>query len=467
MKTLIINSPLFRERNELYEEDYLPPIGLGLIATALKDNGIEVQLIDAVEQKIGLHDLLTMASETNPDFIGMNVFTTNVELVKEFVEAYNKPTHFVIGGLATGTLHDSIFNWRTDSPIDVVHGDGEKIMVDIVHNQVQQVPTVESPGRRFFQIAAGSPYFVKEISGEHLDRRFFIGEPVNHPFGFLESNIVASRGCIYNCSFCGAARSLNKVFGNPREKTKESLIAELQDILVQHPNVQSIRVLDDLFLKNASTIEKAIDVFSQFKLQWRSMAHVQTFRNVAEDVVKRLRESGCNELFIGIESGSPEVLKRLHKTTDIEVIKQNLTMLMRNGINIKGYFIYGFENETHEDFEKTYKLAEYLTYESRKYGVRFRTSVFQFRPYHGTELYHSLENAYGNDTFAKVTAVEPNKELSDLVGRQQFNFHSGNYSNESIELVKEYIYKTTNLSSTRIRYLHDEGPDYFEKNKAV
>jgi len=85
-------------------------------------------------------------------------------------------------------------------------------------------------------------------SGLKLNRKLFLNEPIRHPFGFNEAHIVASRGCIYNCTFCAAARSLN--IDTPiRERSEESLVEELIEINKNYPGVDSIRVLDDLFLK--------------------------------------------------------------------------------------------------------------------------------------------------------------------------------------------------------------------------
>jgi len=47
-------------------------------------------------------------------------------------------------------------------------------------------------------------------------------------------------------------------------------------------------------------------------------------------------------------------------------------------------------NETREDMEMTYQLASRLWEIANKEGSKFRTSVFQYRPYHGTEIFHDL-----------------------------------------------------------------------------
>jgi len=446
MKVLIINSPLFREKNDLYDEDSLPPIGLGHIATILYNGGIDVKLIDAVYQRVPLTDLIATLNALKPDFVASNIFTTNYELVKDLFEGINFKTHFIIGGLSTKQLYKDILTWSTTNEIDIVTGDGELITLDIVKNQVKEPPFRSKGNRRVFLVDGKSNYEVKDISDVPLDRSFFLNEPVLHPLGFIEANIVTSRGCVYNCAFCAAARSLNKDY-SIREKSETSIIQELNDILSAYPNVNSIRVLDDLFLKTNITVQKAINVFSNFSLSWRSMAHVMTFNKIDDLIMNDLKASGCYELFIGIESGSSKILGDINKTKNVDTIIANLTKVFKAGINMKGYFIYGFPNETKEDMEKTFQLASKLKEISTRYKVNFRTSVFQYRPYHGTQIYHDLE-IKGNNLI--VQQIQPNQDLSKLVGRLQFNFHSGNYSKVDCNTLHDYIYRTINLNDGKI-----------------
>lgn len=443
-KVLIINSPLFRYKNSLYEEDSLPPLGLGYIATTLFQRDFDVELIDAVADNIPLSDLISVLREKSPSVIATNIFTTNYELVKDLIEGLSLANcKYIIGGLSTKTLYQEICTWNVSNAIDIVFGDGENIVPDLIAGEVKQEPLFSSGNKRVFQVDNASIYYSKDISFLKLDRTYFKNEPVFHPMGFIEANIITSRGCIYNCAFCAAASSLNREF-SIRERSNESIIEELSLIKRLYPEVNSIRVLDDLFLKNAASIEKAIQVFTNSGLGWRSMAHVMTFKNVTQETLKALKNSGCNELFIGIESGSPVILKSIHKTNNIDLIKTNLVNLFKAGISVKGYFIYGFPNETEDDFRLTYQLAHYLKEQALALGSGFRTSVFQFRPYHGTELYHQIEQSGVN--IRPVTSVEPDEKLSSLVGRLQFNFHSGNYSSANSDLVHKYIYDTMNLN---------------------
>ncbi len=446
-EVMIINSPLFRETNPLYDEDSLPPIGLGLLATALAQEGISVALVDAVASRIALAELIELVTSAEPSVIAINIFTTNYELVKEFVESLSAPLpHIIVGGLATRTLYSKIFDWTYPHSIDIVFGDGESIIRSLVTGEVAEPPSAELHNRRYFRVDSQSQYYLHDISAVPLDRTFFVNEPIAHKLGFLEAHIVASRGCIYDCSFCAAARSLNQDL-TVRERSVESLRAELSYIQAELPDVSSIRVLDDLFLKGRRCIARAIDVFAGFPYQWRSMAHVLTFQGVGSAELVRLRESGCQELFIGVESGSERILKAIHKTHDVSRILSNLEAVLSASICLKAYFIYGFPGETRDDFDKTFLLASRLKDVAAKHGAGFRTSVFQFRPYHGTELYHMLQAQGATDDV--VMHVSPNKELSALVGRLQFNFHSGNYSAEPLEILQDYIYRTANLTDPK------------------
>ena len=96
MKVLLINSPLFRHKNPLYDEDSLPPIGLGYIGTQLRNQGIATELVDAVDQRIPLNTLIDQITEIKPDFVGINIFTTNYDLVKDLIENFRFPVHVVL-----------------------------------------------------------------------------------------------------------------------------------------------------------------------------------------------------------------------------------------------------------------------------------------------------------------------------------------------------------------------------------
>lgn len=86
-KFVLINSPIFWDStNE--NEQYLSPLGLGYIATYLERiNDIDVEIIDCVKERKSVPNIISYINKTKPDFVGINIFTQNYELVKNIVES--------------------------------------------------------------------------------------------------------------------------------------------------------------------------------------------------------------------------------------------------------------------------------------------------------------------------------------------------------------------------------------------
>jgi radical SAM superfamily enzyme YgiQ (UPF0313 family) len=226
-----------------------------------------------------------------------------------------------------------------------------------------------------------------------------------------------------------------------RERTLESIIIELHEINRTYPNVSYIRILDDLFLKSISSIENAIKIFSPFKFKWRSMAHIMSFKSVNTQTLKLLKKSGCIELFIGIESGSRRILKDINKTYNPDTIKSVLKKIFLSGITVKGYFILGFPGETEYNIKETYELAVELEKTAKLHRSTFRISVFQFRPYHGTSLFQRIFKDEKTDN-----NIIENDSLTQVIGRREFNFNSGNYSECSDTVLNDYLKKMNDLN---------------------
>jgi radical SAM superfamily enzyme YgiQ (UPF0313 family) len=443
-KVIVLNSPLPDKQTEPNQDDYLPPLGLGLIFSAIEKKH-NVSFIDALEENLSVYDINKLLHSIKPDFICINIFTTNYLLVKKMVEILNIRTHWIIGGISTKSLYSKIFTWNTNNIIDIVYGDGELIIEDIIENKVQEQSYAKTFNRQFYLIGTKSKYYVSDISNKILNRKIF-KEPKTNYFNELEICIYASRGCSYNCSYCVAAHSRNKELGQIRRKGKNAIVNELKEIIDLYTNVTSIRILDDLFLSRKEDFIAASDIFSQFEFSWQAMCHIKSIANTTDNLLKQIYQSGCKELFVGIESGSPNILKKIHKTDDLLLIKESITRVIETGINVKGYFICGFPNETEDDLQQTLDLATALTENNKFHNAKFRNSTFQFRPYYGTELCDEITSLYGIPKDNILNNIAISKVLNETVRNKSFNYDSGNYSSVSDEILVEYINKMNKLN---------------------
>lgn len=438
---LLLNSPIYWDAAK-ENEQYLSPLGLGYIATYLEKAGADVVVLDCVKERKGVSDILAYIDNVKPEYIGINIFTQNYQNVKYIIENIRIACECFVGGQVVKSIYQQIWDWNVYNKLNIIIGEGEFIIPEIVTGTCRQKPEKQDGKKFVYRVNNDSEYFPRDISNIVLNRKYLGDEIVLNHYGQKEAAIITSRGCAYNCAFCGGARGLN-VDVRIRSRTEESVIEEIRQILNYYPDVQSIRILDDLFLRNGESIDKANHIFGRFPgLNWRGMVHVLSLVNAA-DKIKELSIGGCKELFIGIESGSEKIRQKINKLGSPEDIIRVSEEILKNGIDLKGYFIYGFPKETKEDFEKTYHLAQRLKDISREFKGAFRTSVFQFRPYHGTQLYNEIVSERGS-----VPECEFNSDLGDFYGRSQFNFGSGNYSMESDELLKKYIVKTQELTDT-------------------
>lgn len=437
-KFVLINSPLFWERtNE--EEEYLSPLGLAYIATYIKKAGLEVVLLDSVKERLGVEDILKQVSEIKPEFVGINVFTQNYELVQYIIEKMSIQCECFVGGQVVKSIYETILDWQTSNKVNIIIGEGELIIPAIVLENYKENPICHIDNKLVYKVDRNSQYFPEDISKIYLDRSFLKNEIIINHYGEKEAAIITSRGCAYDCAFCGGARGLNKDI-SIRMRDVESVKHEIAEICDLYSDLQSIRILDDLFLRNETSISQAADIFKNFpRLHWRGMVHVFSLINCL-DKVELLKNCNCKELFIGIESGSDAIRKRINKLGDISSVIAVIRELLINGIDVKGYFMYGFPDETKEDMEETYKLACKLRNISEKCEGTFRPSVFQFRPYHGTRLYNEILEK-GID----IPNCHYNSSIYTLQGRSQFNFCSGNYSGVPDEILEEYIMETQKI----------------------
>jgi len=438
MKCILLNSPIYEEHSE-FDEMYLPPLGLGYIATHLQEAGIDVEIIDCVKARFGIKEIQRVLKEKEPDFIGINVFTQNYDIVKSIVEDCPVSSTVIVGGQVVKSIYLEILRWNVKNELILIIGEGELILPALLSGKCEEVPIYSDNGKSVYIVNQESKYFPVDLSSVHLNRAFLCEEIINNHYGQKEAAIITSRGCMYNCAFCGGARSLNHDI-SIRQRNPQDVMSEVREIMISHPEVTCIRVLDDLFLKDSGNMVEAINIFGEFKnLNWRGMAHVQTFLK-SFDLLDSLQNSGCREIFLGIESGAEKIRKYINKAGTVDQILTVGTAILTAGIDVKGYFIYGFPNETQEDFLATYQLAAKLKEISCCTKGVFRSSVFQFRPYHGTRLYNEII-----DSGRKVESIAFNSSISNIKGRSQFNFESGNYSQASYEILNSFILKTQQL----------------------
>lgn len=168
--------------------------------------------------------------------------------------------------------------------------------------------------------------------------------------GYFSLNLASSRGCPYRCNWCAKPIHGNHYHAHsPRRAAREML--ELKNRF--HPD--HIWFADDIFaLSPRWTHEFAHEVDragarTAFKMQSRCDL-------MTRDTVADLRRAGCEEIWMGAESGSQRVLDAMDKGIRVEEIYAARENLRVNGIRACFFLQFGYPGETWEDIEATLQM---------------------------------------------------------------------------------------------------------------
>jgi p-methyltransferase len=159
--------------------------------------------------------------------------------------------------------------------------------------------------------------------------------------------IRTARSCAFSCSFCnypGRAGKLTLANISAFEKELES-IRELG-------NIENLVFIDDTFNVPLERFKEMcrLMISKGYQFNWFSYFRCS---NSDEEAIDLMARSGCKGVFLGIESGSPAILKNMNKAATIEKYVKGIRMLRDRGILTFGSFIVGFPGESAETIEET------------------------------------------------------------------------------------------------------------------
>ena len=179
--------------------------------------------------------------------------------------------------------------------------------------------------------------------------------PDNYLHHYLFCNkmmyLYASKGCPGHCTFCS-----NPQFhcGTFRARPVEYVIREIQ-YLVKNHGMDGVYFSDECwYLNKAHMREFCLNLEEKaLSICWGCELRVDVYD---EEDLRFMYEHGCRWIFFGVESGDPEMLKRLKKHTNTKQIRSMISACKKIGIVAIASFIIGLPNETPEQLKRTLSL---------------------------------------------------------------------------------------------------------------
>jgi len=214
----------------------------------------------------------------------------------------------------------------------------------------------------------------------HIDPLDTIPYPARHLWNIKDKVkwIASSRGCPYQCAFCGLARSKYRKF------PATYVVQELLEMKERY-GMKAVIFQDDLFVADKKRLKEIVDLIVKHRLN-EELSFMVSLRAdlIDETVLELLKTMNVKSIFMGIESGSPKVLNFLKNLTiSVPEMQSAIDLCHRYSIQIEGSFIIGTPMEKQQDLEATYNFI----YNNFIDGKLDMIAVYILTPFPGTRVW--------------------------------------------------------------------------------
>ena len=208
------------------------------------------------------------------------------------------------------------------------------------------------------------------------DQNWYLIPPgfIRGSFNTRIATLMSGRGCPFNCSFCAS----HSVFGRGmRRRSVANVLQEIQ-YLKHRYKIKGLFFLDDTFTVNRKWLTEFCEKFREAHadLIWGCQARGDT---ITSDTLRMMKEAGCVQIDVGVESGSDAVLKNLNKNETVAELKAAFAVARQIGVKTFASFIIGNPGEGLKEIQETRQLALEIKPDMAVFCILV--------PYPGTALY--------------------------------------------------------------------------------
>ncbi len=414
MKITCIHAPIMNTSAKRLPQ-IQPPLGFAYVVAAIREQGYPTRVIDGLGDGIGkftpyrghnfLHGL-TMDEvleriEPDTDVVTLSVMFSNYwVLSRDLIRAIRAryPRILIVGGGEHVSACPELV--LRDGPVDfAVMGEGEETIVELLA-YLSGSPEAKPP-ERILGLAYKTPEGRVVVNAKRPRHRapddfpwpawdlfpmekYMEAELYNGmSYGRRSLVMLGTRGCPYTCKFC----SNEGMWGiNYFTRSPKNIVDEMESYIKRY-GATDFQFQDLTFVINARWTKAFAQEIIDRKLDvtWKLTSGTRCEAMDAE-VLEKMSQSGCKEIFLAPESGSERILEINRKRVDLKKLIEVGRMVQERKIDmqISAYIIMGFPEETLEDIFKTWGLLAKLAWNG------FNTAfINRFTAYPGSE-YHDI-----------------------------------------------------------------------------
>ena len=410
-KVLLIFPHIFELKGNIM--NLPPPLGVAYLAAVLERNGYTVKILDLAAEDFnnreGIEDNLVMIGlsyketekriiDFEPDMVGVSCLISSQygDMLKlcELVKKIDKNIVTIVGGghpsalpaqslqcdnvdfVSIGESEYSLLSalQSLNSNRDVSHIDGfgykqdGHIHINPKTKFIENIDTIPFPARHLLPMET---YFKMNIPQ--------CGTSLKSP----NTSILTSRGCPARCIYCASSLFWGRKF---RGRSPENVLQEMES-LIQLYGVKELSIIDDNLTLDK---ERAMKLFQgmidrRLNLVWNTPNGSAVWA-LDEELLSKMKEAGCYEVTLAVESGDQEVLTKIvKKPLRLSKVERLVAHAKGMGLLVKAFFMMGFPGETRAQMKKTIDFAKRLRFDA--------VGIFIATPLPGTELYRICKDS--------------------------------------------------------------------------
>lgn len=353
MLSIALLSPkgrLYRHRSGIFRRSlrYAPLTLPTLVSLVPPEIPHRVTLIDE-----GIRDI---PLELEADIIGITVITPTAP------RSYWLADHFrargatvVLGGPHVTLVPDDALPHADAIVVGYAEESWPRLLRDVVNGRL---------ARRYEQIPDLSLAGLPPVCRDLVPRRDYITTDV----------FEATRGCAHACDFCVVPSAWGR---RQLQKPVEEVVAD-----IGRTGARRLIFVDLNLVSDRNYAAHLFAALVPLGVQWYGLATSLLARD--RELLELCARSGCRGLLIGLESISRQGLREVHKGfQDPGDFRELIALFHRYGIAIQGCFVFGFDDDTPEVFQRTAEFAVDARIDLPRFAV--------LTPFPATPLFHRYE----------------------------------------------------------------------------
>ena len=252
--------------------------------------------------------------------------------------------------------------------------------------------------------------------------------------GYFSINIGTTRGCPFKCNWCA-----KPIYGNRyNSRTPGNVVKELK-FLKEKYGFDHVWFCDDIFGLKPGWVNEFAELVTKENLHFRFKIQSRADLLLQEDNIKALAKAGCDNVWMGAESGSQKILDAMDKGITIGQIKEATKLLKRTGIHPSFFIQFGYPGEDKEDIRSTITMINELLPHSIGISVSY--------PLPGTPFYEKVKSELEEKT--NWTDSDELKLMFKNTFQPDFykQLHRYVQKNHKIRIAIDYVFKQPVLLS--------------------